>query len=499
MRTAVIKDLLHHQPDNNNTDNCITHQIREVTLTIKRTINSIYEIFVSKENNHKNTLIESYVMSFQKTFLIPSKLSHGNETPSQPAVTRLFSPSSNVHLLVRYLPESIQNFTPQFNPGPFVEVADVRELLKKWISEIKHLLEEEFPKILSTVKTQIELVSIRSKVWALLDADENVKGKKNNKWQHNTEQLLGTSYSVWENLYRTIFNNRAKLIIDEQLEELVNQPHTLVWPAIIDSKENTLRKGFSVTVNIWPDPTTTKYFNAFSLPNLSSSKEIQAFKSALTETVYDRTNILGRLQKAFDDKLEQIRKDIQEHMNIPNVDNDHFQSITDAEAIKEYFQDRCYASVLDFCEGLNVLMKQVSAESWMDQKSKNYVIIFLGRFARNIGILSKELPRSITVSTILPETASMLKLHSNLNQDSKFIEIQEHLLSIFHKAHDPWLSFLTEKFTAALKQTLISTKWNDQCSAIQIWEGNMVYLKGKKITNEKAHIRKPCFIIFRCR
>lgn len=321
MRSNVIRDILQHYTKTTDSANHrITHQFREVSLIIKRTLIQVFDIFVSKEGGHQRTLIESYVDSFLKTFLIPSKSSHGNETPSQPAITRLFSPSSNVHLIVRYLPESIQNFTPRFDPFPEVMQADVQQLVSIWMAGIEALLKDQLPRTLSPIHNQAELIQIRSKLWELLDEDENTRDKSN-RWQITAKHLLSNRYSLWTSLYRDVFNNCAKKLIDNSLIDLTTQPAQVVWPSIIDPKKSRPKKDFSLTIKIWPS--TARHQSAFALPNLSSSQEIEGFKASLKETANDRTDKLGKLQASFDTTLQTIRKDVQEHFILTDQENFH--------------------------------------------------------------------------------------------------------------------------------------------------------------------------------
>lgn len=320
MRSNVIRDVLQHYTKTTDSANHrITHQLREVSLIIKRTLMQVFDIFVSKEGGHQQTLIESYVASFLRTFLIPSKSSHGNETPSQPAITRLFSPSSNVHLIVRYLPESIQNYTPSFDPSPQVLPSHVQQQISAWMTEMEAILNDQLPHTLAPIQSQAELIHVRSKLWELLDEDENTRDKTN-KWQITAKHLLSARYSLWTHLYRNVFNDCSKRLIDAALADLTKQPAQAVWPLIMDPKKQRPRKDFSLTIKIWPS--TAKHQAAFALPNLSSSQEIQGFKASLKETANDRTDKLGKLQASFDTALHTIRRDVQQHFI--HTDQEHF-------------------------------------------------------------------------------------------------------------------------------------------------------------------------------
>lgn len=134
--------------------------------------------------------------------------------------------------------------------------------------------------------------------------------------------------------------------------------------------------------------------------------------------------------------------------------------------IKNYFQDQCYQAVLSYSTELTSLLKLMS--DWTDQKMINEVSIFLGRLARNIGLLSKELPKAISLST--EENKPVFELRSSISKDVKYLDIQNTLLDTYHDMHTSWINWLEKEFSQKLKSSLLSQKWNDQCSSIVVWE-----------------------------
>lgn len=312
MRSNVIRDAItNFSETNDNTNSRVLHQLMEVISIIKHTIQQTFDIFFSKEKCNA-TLLEFYVTSFQKTFLIPSKLSHGNETPSQPAITRLFSPSSNVHLIVRYLPESIQEYLPELEPTPALTSESVQNLIQSWLLQVQQMLKEKVPGTLASIQSQAELIQVRTKLWKKLDETEN---KKKTAWQTMVHTLLDKPYSMWDSLFRDAFNDRFKLMIDSSLEKLSSQPESVVWPFVNDLlKSQQLKNNFPLTVNIWSGA-NSKHQSTFVLPSFSSSETIQVFKKSLMETANDRTEFLYKCQNVFDSYLLDIRKDVQTHLD----------------------------------------------------------------------------------------------------------------------------------------------------------------------------------------
>lgn len=134
--------------------------------------------------------------------------------------------------------------------------------------------------------------------------------------------------------------------------------------------------------------------------------------------------------------------------------------------IKNYFQDQCYQAVFAYSTELASLVKLM--EDWTDQKMVNEVSVFLGRLARNIGLLSKELPKAISLST--DDSKPVFELRSSISKDAKYISIQKTLLNTYHEMHTSWIQGLKKEFSQRLKSSLATSTWNDHCAAIAVWE-----------------------------
>ncbi|KAI8374017.1 hypothetical protein EDC96DRAFT_437774 [Choanephora cucurbitarum] len=463
-RLNLIKDIIEcYMKSSDSLVHRLIHQLKEVALVFKTTVVQIVSIFVLLEDDRQKPMIESYVNSFKQTFLIPS--SCNTETSiSQSAITRLFSPSSNIHLIVRFLPESIQQYLPQFDPSTMPSIEDIRQSTDGWISSVEHYLHHHLDKRLQAVDKHSDLVQIRTKIWEALREDEMAKDKKN-KWRTANQAVLTSSYSVWNNLYRGSFNRHTKLLIDNSLQQLVNQPGSTIWNSLVNPKTLNPQKDLSVTMHVWPD-LNSKHQTAFVLPNLSSAQEIRSFKTSLTETVHDRTSSLSLLQNEFDMILSDITKDVKSYlMNDSNMNDECFHVKNDTNMIKNYFEDKCFETVQSYSREVNVLLKRIAG--WTDHETANGASIFLGRLVRNICLLSKELPNALSISIDAPPT---FELRSRIDQNPKYSQAQKIFTDTFHDSHNIWLDYLQKKYAEDLEKTLLSTKWNDQCPAQLVWD-----------------------------
>ena len=209
----------------------LAYQLKEVIQIIQRTLVHVYEIYT------KNQLVTHYVEEIEKNFM---------STKSTPAITRVFSPSTNAHLLMRYLPESIQNYTPHLSEiaGEHVLSRDVQQFAQSWLQNMEELLQTHLISLLQQITSHAVLVDIRSKLWDFLGTDNNTalnrrsgkmlldKKGEFSTWSEACEHLLEQHYSIWDSLLRDAFNTRAKELIDENAKILSDQPQQVIWKKI---------------------------------------------------------------------------------------------------------------------------------------------------------------------------------------------------------------------------------------------------------------------------
>ncbi|KAF7727512.1 Golgi transport complex subunit 1 [Apophysomyces ossiformis] len=441
MRLSAIKDLVIASvsgTQNKLQDQRVTHQLRETIQIINRTLIHVYQIFTPKNDA---SLIETYVEELQKNFMMPAHSHHGY----QPAITRVFLPSTNVHLLMRYLPESVQRFTPKVDSDRPLTRSHVRSKVKAWISQIYKLMDHHLSSMLRHVHTHQQLIDIRSRIWSLLSTYET----ESQPWQQACSTLLDEEYSLWTTMLREPFNDCAKHIIDIGCVKLSEQPRTVIWKLIIDDPSSVTNSQLNPV--IWPDSKSQR--TTFQLPNLSSSTDIAAFKKALADSAQGQTSYICELQMAFETSLKEIRMGVENHRSFSDVDK--FHAKTDTAMILAYFQEKCFDAILIYVAGLKEILKDLT--EWQDRKLANDVSIFVGRLARVIALLSRELP-------------DMLTRAEGISLGSKYNKLQHDMTTIFRISHDGWMDLVASEFGRKLSSTLARTRWNDQCPATFIWE-----------------------------
>ncbi|KAI8393564.1 uncharacterized protein BYT42DRAFT_487226 [Radiomyces spectabilis] len=417
----------------------VAHQLREVIQIVKATFTHVFDMYISGPH-----VLVNYVRDSQTNFM---------KSPS--SIARLFSPSTNAYLLVRYLPEPVQNYSPPMDTGDPLTVDEVRLAMQAWLDQVHHLLRDHLNSILQQLTTQKKLVQVRSRVWELLQKDD----QPGSGWQQVCQGLLGTHYSIWNTLLRDSINEQAKQLIRAGLHELAQQPKQSVWPLLADGQQP--HKGFQLSLPIWPS--SRRPNSVITLPNSSNVSEIESFKRMVKQAANERTTAIEQLQSKFDEKLQSLRQDVEYHLAFR--DQEVFDCKADTEMISFYFQNECSAALTQYVDGLRLLFKDLDA--WADKKSANDVAIVIGRLARTIATLSKELPRAFSCFS---SAVRSFELRSDIDKDTRYLQVKNDLLETFHEAHRGWIDSVCGEYASALHIALTTLHWNDECAAALLWE-----------------------------
>ncbi|KAI9492770.1 hypothetical protein BDB00DRAFT_872991 [Zychaea mexicana] len=390
----------------------LAYQLKEVIQIIHRTLTYVYEIFT------KNQLVTNYVQELEMNFM----------SKSTAAITRVFSPSTNVHLLMRYSPESVQNYTPSLEAGELLLQRDVQQFAQSWLQSIEEQLQTHLQLLLQQIDSHAVLVDVRSRLWDFLDTDTTASHRRSGMF-----------------LERRCINARARELIDINAKTLSDQPRQVIWKRI-EFRDALSSQSLDST--------------SIPLPHSSATKAIEKFKKALNDASQGRSSLIQEFQQAFDDILQTMRTDLEHHEQ--NTEKDQFYSKTDTSMIRSYFQDACFNSITAYTSGLKELL--IDLKGWTDEKAANRMSIFVGLLARTIAISSKELPRALALTK-----SATLELKSGVNRDPKYKKLQDSLLDIFHNSHENWISTVAKEFSKSLSAGLARTKWNDECSAALVW------------------------------
>lgn len=214
------------------TEDRLSFQLREIVQIVQRTLIHIHAIFLG------DTTLEHRVDQLRENFMLDG---------SVPPITRVFSARTNVHLLIRYLPPSVQNFTPDMaGCGAPLTPNTVRQNTQTWLRGIETLVREQLPTMLQPIQTHRALVDTRNRLWQVLDKEKrksntlvSSSSSSSSSWPKACEALLaetqkGDGYAIWDVLFRDAFNAHAEALVRQACDQLSTQPTSVVWPRLMD-------------------------------------------------------------------------------------------------------------------------------------------------------------------------------------------------------------------------------------------------------------------------
>nr|CAG8499016.1 2887_t:CDS:10 [Entrophospora candida] len=350
-RTFVLMEIL----ENSSTKNLkvLVQQFKEMINVIKNTVYSIGMVFIQNNYDDKS-LFESYLEQLQKGFTIynesttiQSPVSMVSPRDSKMSLTRLYSPSTNIHLLLRYLPESIQTFTPSLlltgQKGQFSQ-DDIKNKINIWLDHIIENFQYKLIFILDNVSSAKELNELRNHIWGLLKDDEITKldnqsstkkthssrahrtslgfvlnlQKINRSWNIVTYPLTSTSSLISFKKLQS-FNNRFQNIIQTSFLELSEQPEKLLkdkLPYLDNSDNEDCHLGNFIWTKV---PTLLKQ----EINQNTATK----FKNYIERFASGQTSYVNDAKIAFDKILKNIREDLEPEL-VPFEEHQEYDVFT---------------------------------------------------------------------------------------------------------------------------------------------------------------------------
>lgn len=239
----------------------IMQQLHDAVQLIKQVITQVWSIYIlrtssldqpslsmPKDTELSDNFISSYVRQLQRTFSLQAitntdqpylqTLAIGSPAScTQPAISRIYSPNTNVHLLVRYLPESIQKYTPYINllgeDGDDMKLESIQQDVDHWMKAATDLLTEKIAQLLTECGDIKTLLDVRQTVWEALIDDEVATNSQatvandSHVWVSACRALFGKPLSLWHTILKAPFNQRLEALIDERTELIKNQAEVL--------------------------------------------------------------------------------------------------------------------------------------------------------------------------------------------------------------------------------------------------------------------------------
>lgn len=422
-------------------------------------------------------------------------------TTTSSVIPKLYPTTPNVHLLVRYLPESVQNFTPfihlEGSRAAFSQ-QDVVQGIRIWVEEIAKMFGGGFETLLQQVHTNAGLVDIRAKVWAALQVDEFAQlGAKNNSgdsashrkqtnaWKRVCGTLLDGPFSIWDRILRAGFTKTFQDIIVFSLEDLSLQPEKLLRPRLgeLDREEDP---NHDVGKFVWNDTAVTK---GAVLPTAT-----EPLIQRIREYVDGKTDLVAQATSAFESKLSAIREDQEKALvldrevllgrlltetegeELEDLDRDDgqwdlFGAKSDTRELVDFYQRQTVECIKAYTLGLKKLVVEAVRKP---DKARNTVqamdrAMTVGRVASGVAAMGWTLqkvlapPRDRSSSLNFAQTRA-----SQANVDTQVQGLLQGLGAVYLTAHEAWIESVEWSLARSMKHYLRDSSWTDL--ATLAWE-----------------------------
>ncbi|CAG8512875.1 3968_t:CDS:10 [Gigaspora rosea] len=462
MRTSALIQIL-EKSEAKDTKSMV-EQFREMIRLIRGTVYHVGSVFISAVN--EQSLYESYLHQLQQGFTVYEDSAQPSPVLMSPrdskaSLTRLYSPSTNIHLLVRYLPESIQTFTPFLHlsgtRGQLIQ-EDITTRMNLWVDQIVEQFHEKLNALLSKITCAKELHELRKIIWEFLKEDELVKEENQSSvkrfpskvhrtslgfelniqktalsWFLTCHLVFHKSFSIWNDLLRNGFNKRFKDIIRSSFSELSNQPEKLLKNRLYKLEDSNNEERHLGNF-IWAHGST--FFNSKPHDNTAS-----VFKNRIELLVSGQTSLVNDAKIAFDKNLKDIKDDMEPVFTLSGngrtndlfldefATGELFNANSDTEDLSTFFQETIVSSVTSYRDQLYSLLEEVDTS---DKNEDSQVIA--------------------------------------VNNDSRLVNLRQTLMDVYFPAHQPWIKWITHNVQVTISEMLSNTHWDETNVQTLVWE-----------------------------
>ncbi|KAF9117856.1 Golgi transport complex subunit 1 [Mortierella sp. 14UC] len=546
-RREAIREALEVQQQQqgaNGGSDVIAGQIVKAIEVLKATLFHVSGVFLepaSRAASGKAAMspLERYLRNLQQTFSTPSPISASGDgyltdgvTAAQPASTssilqppaqinmttttassvilKLYPTTPNIHLLVRYLPESVQNFTPFIHlegSRAVFSQQDVIQGVRTWMGEVSKMFSGGFETLLQQVHTNAALVAIRASVWGSLQVDEfaqlnskngggvsssgSSRKRQVNEWKSVCQTLLGEPVSIWDRILRAGFTKTFQDIIVFSLEDLSLQPERLLRPRLgeLDREEDP---NHDVGKFIWNDTAVTK---GAVLPTAT-----EPLIQRIREYVDGKTDLVAQATIAFESKLGAIREDQEKALvlerdvllgrllveafgddglgedEIEDLDRDGgqwdlFGARGDTRELAEFYQRQTVECIKAYTLGLKRLVAEAVRKP---EKARNTVqamdrAMTVGRVASGVAAMGWTLQRVLAPPQDQSSSLNFAQARaSQANVDAQVEALIQGLGGVYLTAHEAWIESVEWSLTRGMRYYLRDSSWTDL--ATLAWE-----------------------------
>ncbi|KAH6559757.1 hypothetical protein BASA62_000151 [Batrachochytrium salamandrivorans] len=504
----------------------ICKQIIECIDIIHRTLVSIEKLFIASPTTLKgdqdlqvagSSLIELFLKRLQKASSREDSTAKSlSQTPlafhedSLCLVSDLYSEKTNMHILFRHLPESIQRFSPVMNlDSNTVNLCNesVQSSTQQWLHTITRMIQTEGSSVLSSISSGVSLVAIRSRTLEYIHVIQT-------QTPFAFRNLVG--FGSTPNL-----NWSARYILGKAFELITNQPQTLLREALTKLNKSP-HADRDVASFVWNTGVSEIHERNISYSNIKavcrmqtpSIKELgEEFESAVMlvrldvlpliemQTAYSSYPLSGRDSSA-------LSIGVSAKAGIDSLDMQK-----DTKALSLTFRDSFFTAIKAYRDGMLAQLNEISSRIREEEMTEHVFGIdhslFIGRTARIISLKVGKLISDYESRPMyrqglgsggsggsLPSAAQQFLNHrtSHLLSSKRMFPQQELLMEVYNQAHGIWISYVARRLEVTLRFQLENHDWKHGEQFQIVWESVAIQAQGETGNTMESKISLPVHV-----
>ena len=399
---------------------------------------------------------------------------------SAPMLVSLFnSTKTDVHVLLRYLPETLRHFTPRVTTSGFnLSDQDALGAIQDWSKSMDAYLVEQLDKMLVFAQSGKTLANARGMLWEVLRRDHNpistnttntpVK-KQLFEWSHLCTKLFKKPVSLWHDVLQPVFLRRASQIVEESFKAVLERLNVVVEDQY-DRVQNRERGDRDVEAEdavgkyMW-----SKFTHKQHQPQLPSRTPKTPSRMVFRHTWKDVGSPLTPLLAAVIDEMDKLLLNLKQDLAF--IDGQKFidtkeqldawvKAEEDAQKIRSKSMEECRR----FLAAIRDRLKQQSIKLW-DLKHP-IASLFVARLCLELVPQSKQLSFFLvdtqSSSSQLPQTQRNARLtlmekrtHAQLQPLIQEFEV------VYMDLFDRWADTVLKEFQQKLNALLHERHWHE--------------------------------------
>ncbi|KAK6099169.1 hypothetical protein MT418_000619 [Batrachochytrium dendrobatidis] len=535
-RIATVESILSSNCQTVSTDTICSLLVESIDA-IHKTLQSINKLFIQPVTalTDETTTISSIELFLHQ---LQKRSSHSTAySPSTPVapphltltvqseqhqclVSSLYSEKTNMHLLFRHLPESIQRFSPVMNLGSNhipLNNTDIQASVLAWLEQITRLVQSAGKLILGSILSGHTLADIRSTIlkhiysieFQSLPSDNPVSILTDNtrhiSWSELTVRVLRSkSYSLWNDIFQKLFLDQSIVLISTAFKSITSQPKTLLQQALdnLDKGGHTDR---DVASFVWNSNLVDLNERSISYDNLRAVCRMQTpTMKSLGEAFEEAASVACKdLLPLIDFRTPSCHSVLNQHgspyfpTETLDINADIFHCKKNAEILSTALRDSFFEAVKTYKDGMLAQLTDISSHMHEDEMAE-YVLgidqsLFIGRTARIIALKAGKFmaefdsnsqfnsEKRMTDGSSVQSTAHhFLSRHLEQQSESRtLLPIQELLMDVYNQAHTFWTTSVALRLEIAFRDSLETQDWKLGKQFQTLWESMTIHAQGE--------------------